>query len=175
MTSEHHPSATQAPSSATPEAAETPDVAALAAERDEWKDKAYRAAAELENARRRHAQEVAQARDFALQKFASDLLPVADNFARALAADGTDAHLKEGVTMVAAALSQVFARHGIAPVNAAAGQPLNPELHQAMAQVPSAHPAGHVVTEMQPGYTLNGRLLRPAFVTVSAGPETQNN
>lgn len=147
-----------------------PELATLTRERDEWKDKAYRLAAEADNAKRRAETDVDAARKFALQAFAKDLLPVADNLLRALEAPaGNEAALREGVTMVAAQLEQVFTRHGIAKVASQAGQPLNPDHHQAMSQVPSPHPHGHVVAELQGGYTLQGRLLRPALVTVSTG------
>jgi molecular chaperone GrpE len=144
-------------------------MAALALERDTWKDKAYRLAADAENAKRRAKDEVESARKYALQGFAKDLLPVADNLLRALASDGDAKAIRDGVAMVAGALEQVFGRNGIVKIEVIPGQPLNPELHQAMTQVASAHPAGHIVAELQSGFTLNGRLLRPAMVSVSGG------
>lgn len=146
------------------------EMAVVVRERDEWKDKAYRLAAEADNAKRRAEAEVDAARKFAVQGLAKDLLPVADNLLRALdTAAGNEAALREGVTMVAAQLEQALARAGVAKVDAVAGQPLNPEVHQAMSQMPSAYPHGHVVSELQGGYTLHGRLLRPAMVVVSSG------
>lgn len=144
-------------------------LAALTLERDTWKDKAYRLAAESENAKRRAKDEVDSARKFALQGFAKDLLPIADNLLRAMSAEGDAKSIRDGVAMVAGGLEQVFGRHGIAKVEALPGQPLNPELHQAMTQVASEYPAGHIVAELQSGFTLNGRLLRPALVSVSSG------
>lgn len=142
---------------------------ALTLERDTWKDKAYRLAAEAENAKRRAKEETDNARKYALQGFAKDLLPVADNLLRALSADGDAKAIREGVAMVAGALEQVLGRHGVAKIEVVPGQPLNPELHQAMTQVASEHPAGCIVAELQTGFTLNGRLLRPAMVSVSGG------
>lgn len=159
----------------TPETeAAAADMATLLRERDDWKDKAYRQAAEADNTKRRAAQDIDNARKFALQSFAKDLLPVADNLLRALdAPQGNEAALREGVTMVAAQLEQIFTRHGITKVKAEPGQPLNPDHHQAMAQVPSAHPHGHIAMEMQGGYVLHDRLLRPAMVSVSNGEKPQ--
>lgn len=154
----------------TPAGEEGQDSAALAQERDEWKDKAYRLAAEMENLKRRHAQELESARNFTLQSFGKDLLPVADNFSRALQApQGNEQALREGVTMVAAAFQQVLERHGIRRIEVQPGQPLNPDLHQVMTQTPSEHPQNTIVAELQAGFTLNGRLLRAAFVSVSTG------
>ena len=122
------------------------DVAALTADRDMWKDKAYRQAAEADNAKRRAAQDVDSARKFALQSFAKDLLPIADNLLRALdAPQGNEKALRDGVAMVAAQLETTFTRHGITKVAAAPGQPLNPDPHQAMRPHPNHHaraPAG---------------------------------
>ncbi|MCP5405588.1 MAG: nucleotide exchange factor GrpE [Pseudomonadaceae bacterium] len=166
------------PENSLPPEAETmaPEPDALARERDEWKDKAYRLAAEADNAKRRAEADVDSARKFALQSFAKDLLPVADNLLRALdAPQGNEAALREGVTMVAAQLEQIFTRHGITKVQADAGTPLNPDHHQAMAQIPSPHPANHIAQELQNGYTLQGRLLRPALVNVSNGQSHGEN
>lgn len=160
------------PAEATTPEAQQPE--AMAAEMLMWRDKAYRQAAEADNAKRRATQEIESARKFALQKFATELLPVADNLLRALdAPQGNEKALREGVTMVAAALEQTLARHGITKVASTAGTPLNPDHHQAMAQVPSIHPAGTIAAELQGGYVLHDRLLRPAMVTVSNGETMQ--
>lgn len=146
------------------------ECAKLAAERDEWKDKAYRLAADADNAKRRATLDVADAKKFATQSFARDMLPIADNLVRALSApEGNEKALRDGVAMVAAALEQTFTRHGIVRVKAEVGQPLNPDLHQAMTEVESNNPAGTIVSEMQSGFTLHDRLLRPAMVSVSRG------
>jgi molecular chaperone GrpE len=138
-----------------------------------WQDKAYRAAAELENYRKRTQTEVAEARLYAAQSFARDVLSVADNLARALAAPDTDtAGLRKGVELTATQFAAILQRHGITKTAVKAGEMLNPELHQAMMDVPSTEIApGHIVAELQAGYTLHGRLLRPALVSVSKGGE----
>lgn len=151
------------------------DLVTVERERDEWRDKAYRAAAEADNVRKRAAADVAEARQYALTRFAMDVLGVGDNLARALAApEGNEKALRDGVAMTAAQLQTMLSKHGIAPVLVSKGDALNPELHQAMAQVESAEvAAGHIVQEVQMGFTLNGRLLRPAMVVVAKQPEAR--
>jgi molecular chaperone GrpE len=138
----------------------------LAAERD----RALRAVAEAENVRRRLERDKADAVAYAAAGFARVMLAVADNLARALAAmpEGIDAGFRGGLEATERELQAIFARHGIARVEAA-GQPLDPNRHQAMVEVESDLPAGTVVAEMQAGYTHKDRLLRPALVTVSRG------
>lgn len=134
-----------------------------------WQDKAMRAMADLENTRRRSAKEVADARQFAVTGFAREMLSVADNMERALATETDDVEkLKEGVTMVAEQLKSTFAKFNISRIESM-GQKLNPDLHQVMVEVESEELAGTVVQEMQPGYTIGERLLRPALVGVSKG------
>jgi molecular chaperone GrpE len=136
-----------------------------------WQDKAYRAAAELENYRKRTQTEVAEARLYAAQSFARDVLSVADNLARALAAPEGEG-LRKGVELTATQFAAILQRHGITKTAVKAAEMLNPELHQAMMDVPSTEIApGHIVAELQAGYTLHGRLLRPALVSVSKGGE----
>lgn len=159
-------------------AAMQPDTLVEAAyrERDEWKDKAFRALAETENAKKRAAADVQDARQYGVASFARDMLSVADNLARALTApEGNEKALRDGVAMTAAALQNQLGRHGIAMIEAKAGQPLNPDLHQAMSQVESTEIApGHIVQEVQAGFTLNGRLLRPAMVMVATTADVKN-
>ncbi|MCA3243835.1 MAG: nucleotide exchange factor GrpE [Alphaproteobacteria bacterium] len=144
-------------------------TAALQAELKNWQDKAYRAAAELENFRKRTQAEVAEARLYAAQSFAKDVLSVADNLARALAAPEGDG-LRKGVELTASQFTTILQRHGIMKTEVNPGDAMNPDLHQAMTEVPSAEVApGHIVAELQAGYTLHGRLLRPALVSVSKG------
>lgn len=146
--------------------AEEAATAALRAELQGWQDKAYRAAAELENYRKRTQTEVAEARLYAAQSFAKDVLSVADNLARALSAPEGEG-LRKGVELTAAQFATILQRHGITKVETKGGDALNPELHQAMTESESEHPAGTIAVEMQAGYTLHGRLLRPALVSVS--------
>jgi molecular chaperone GrpE len=143
-------------------------------ELDAAKDAALRAAAEAQNARRRAEQDVEKARKFALERFASDLLPVVDNLRRALDAssetEGVDA-ITEGVDLTLRSLLDVLKKNGIEVVDPA-GEPFDPQLHQAMTMVPNPDLEPNTVMDvMQQGYTLNGRLLRPAMVVVSKAPE----
>ena len=156
--------------------------AALAAAKDETesrKDAALRAAAEAENVRRRAALDVQKARDFALEKFAGELLPVVDNLERALqtfnAEDESTKGLIEGIEMTLSGFINTLQKFGVEAVDPQ-GQPFNPEHHEAMGmQESEEHPANTVIAVMQKGYTLNGRLLRPAMVMVSRAPSAGVN
>lgn len=159
-----------------PDAFAVPEDAAMhavARERDEWRDKAYRAAAEMDNVRKRAAAEMNDARQFAVSKFAQDILGVGDNLARALTApEGNEKALREGIAMTATQLQSVLSRHGIAIIPVKAGDALNPELHQAMSEVPTNDvPEGAIVQEIQAGFTISGRLLRPSLVVVAKAVE----
>lgn len=157
----------------------TPDVApdspegrlaAAEAEIARLKDELLRAVAEQDNIRKRGERSLSEARLFAIDRFARDLLPVADNFARAMEiqSDAAAATLREGVTMTFQTLTDVFARHGLKQVGAK-GDKFDPNLHQAIAQIPSEHPAGAIAEVMQPGWVLADRTLRAAMVAVSVG------
>lgn len=142
-----------------------------------WKDEAARALAELENVRKRHQKELADARQFAVSKFALEMLNVADNVARAQSvlpekAEGELQTIKEGVAMVAQQFEQTLEKFQIKAIQSV-GEQLNPDLHQAMQQVPSNQPAGTITAQMQAGYTIGERLLRPALVLVSNGEQPQ--
>jgi molecular chaperone GrpE len=137
------------------------------------KDQHLRALAETENVRRRGLQEVEKARNFAVERFAQDLLSVADNMARALTVipaerDEALAGFITGVELTGKELYAVFARHGLEKV-AGEGAAFDPNVHQAVAQIPSNVPAGAVAQVFQDGWTLKGRLVRQAMVAVSAG------
>ena len=138
------------------------------------KDAALRAAAEAQNARRRAEQDVEKARKFALERFAGDLLPVVDNLERALAAaaEAPEANaIAEGVDLTLRSLMETLKKNGIESVDPA-GEPFDPQLHQAMTMVPNPDMEPNTVMDvMQKGYTLSGRLLRPAMVVVSKAPE----
>ncbi|OAT45522.1 nucleotide exchange factor GrpE [Proteus hauseri] len=130
-----------------------------------------RAQAEVENIRRRTQQDVEKAHKFALEKFSNELLPVLDNLERALsAADHDNEQLKpmiEGLELTLKSFLDAVHKFGIEVVDEK-NVVFNPEVHQAMTLIDSpAHDANHVVDVMQKGYTLNGRLLRPAMVIVS--------
>lgn len=137
------------------------------------KEQALRAAAEAQNVRRRAEKDAENARKFALEKFAGDLLAVADNLDRALAAaDVENEALKpivEGVELTRKALQDALARHNVESIDPS-GQPFDPEFHEAMAMVPNPSVEPNTVIDvMQKGYTLNGRLLRAAMVVVAKG------
>ena len=163
----------------TTEAAEGPagevDVqAALEAEVAALKEQVLRYAADAENVRRRAERETNDARAYAIQKFARDLLGVADTLGRALAAPpaGEDAGVRNfvvGVEMTQKALLAAFESNGLKSVSPAAGDRFDPHLHQAMMEQDSPDLApGAVIQCLQPGYELLGRLVRPAMVVVAS-------
>lgn len=141
---------------------------------DEYWDKYLRAAAELDNVRKRAAKDVENARKFALERFASELLPVRDSLEMGLAStDQADAaHLREGSLATLKQLAATLERFGVTEVDPL-GEPFDPAVHEAMMMQPSADvEPGTVVTVFQKGYLLNGRLLRAARVVVAAAPES---
>ena len=148
-------------------------AAAEAKAAENW-DKALRAAAELENVRRRVERESAQAQKYALERVLGELIQVADSLdlaLKAVAAESaeTRAHL-EGLALTHKQLWATLERYGVTLVDPA-GAPFNPELHEAVTMVESAEvPANHVVSVMQKGYKLHDRLLRPAMVVVARAP-----
>jgi molecular chaperone GrpE len=132
------------------------------------RDDQLRERAELDNQRKRLARDLEQARRFANERLLSELLPVLDNLERGIAAAGSDAGtLREGVELTLKQLLKVIEDHGLTVVDPA-GQPFDPDQHQAVGMEESAGVAsGIVVRVMQKGYLLNGRLLRPALVMVT--------
>lgn len=141
----------------------------------EQKDSVLRAKAEMENARRRAEGEVEKARKFALERFAGELLPVADNLERALQlADPENEAIKpmmEGVEITLKSFVSTIEKFGLKVIDPE-GESFNPELHQAMSMQESADLAPNtVMAVMQKGYEINGRLLRPAMVMVSRAAE----
>ncbi|MGB5131437.1 MAG: nucleotide exchange factor GrpE [Steroidobacteraceae bacterium] len=160
---------------ATPSADELrAEVEARAAEN--WA--AYlRAVAELENYRKRVSRELEAARQFGIERFAAEILPVADSLGLGLdaAATADPTILLEGHRATLRQLQKAFANAGITEIDPA-GQPFDPQLHEAMTTHPTAEqPPGTVVAVVQKGYLLNGRLLRPARVIVSRAPEPAAN
>ena len=135
------------------------------------RDAALRAQADAQNVKRRAEQDVEKARKFALERFTGDLLPVVDNLERALeAASGDDEAIKpiaEGVELTLKTFIDVLGKQNIAVVDPQ-GEPFDPNLHQAMSMVENKEVEPNtVIAVMQKGYTLNGRLVRPAMVMVS--------
>ena len=150
----------------------------LNAELDEAKQQVLYARADTQNLRRRMEKEIADARAYAATGFARDILSVSDNLSRAL--DAIPADLREddkwkgliaGIEATGREIDKVFASHGISRI-AAKGLPLDPNQHQAMIEIPTddAEP-GTVVQEMQAGYMIKDRLLRPAMVGVARKPD----
>ncbi len=142
---------------------------------DSQKESVVRAAAEVENIRRRAAQDVEKAHKFALEKFANELLPVIDNLERAIEfSDQENEALKpvlEGVALTQKSFMDAVAKFGLEVVDPQ-GEKFNAEYHQAMSMQPSADVEPNtVIAVMQKGFTLNGRLLRPAMVMVSKAPD----
>ena len=161
--------------------AQTSDIEALLKlmkENEELKDRALRAAAEMENLRRRTAREIHDARAYAVTNFARDMLSVSDNLRRALdavseevraSAGSTVSGLIEGVEMTERAMLSTLERHGVRKLEPA-GEKFDPNFHQAMFEVPNPDlPANTVVQVVQPGYSIGERVLRPAMVGVSKG------
>lgn len=156
---------------------DTNEEASLQDKVDEYWDKYLRAVAELDNVRKRAAKDVENARKFALERFASELLPVRDSLEMGLAsADQADAaHLREGSLATLKQLAATLERFGVTELDPQ-GEPFDPAVHEAMMMQPSASvEPGTVLTVFQKGYLLNGRLLRAARVVVAAAPESSGN
>lgn len=157
-------------------------IVRLAAENEEFKDRALRLAAEMENLRRRTARDVQDARNYAIANFARDMLSVSDNLRRAIDAvpensrQEGDAGLKallEGVEMTERAMLSNLERHGVKKLEPK-GEPFDPNFHQAMFEVPSPDVAASTVVEVvQTGYVIGERVLRPAMVGVAKGGPKQ--
>ena len=161
-------------SDGAPEVAEHDRIAELEGQLEDARSKALYAAAETQNVRRRLEQELQQATSYAAAGFARDMLAIKDHLDRALAAVGADLRADKtasqflaGIEATSRELDAAFARHGVTRVKSV-GEPLDPHRHQAMMEIPSrdADP-GTIVEEMQAGYTLKDRLLRPALVAVA--------
>lgn len=145
----------------------------LASQLEALKDKAVRAQADAQNVRRRAEQDVEKAHKFALEKFAKELLPVIDGLEKAVEAELASGNemttLREGVEMTLSMFLSGVKKFNLEQVDPV-GHPFDPALHEAMTMVeaPDAEP-NTVIAAMQKGYTLSGRLIRPAMVVVSKG------
>jgi molecular chaperone GrpE len=162
---------------AAPELAEHDRVAQLEAELAEAKAAVMYAHAEAQNVRRRAEKEAADTRAYAVTSFAREILSVADNLARGLSAIPADLRdddrlkgLIVGLEATQRELDGVFQRNGVTRI-AAMGLPLDPNQHQAMLEIPSDEAPGTIVQEMQAGYMLRDRLLRPSLVGVAKKPD----
>ncbi|MBQ0822176.1 nucleotide exchange factor GrpE [Microvirga terrae] len=162
-----------------PEAASAADpIAVLEAEKADLKDKLLRLMADMENLRRRTEREIADARTYAVANFARDMLNVADNVRRAIesvpdearsTAEGAFKGLIEGIDLTERDLLKTLERHGVKRLDPQ-GQKFDPNVHQAMFEIPNADvPNGTVLQVVQSGYVIGERVLRPALVGVSKG------
>lgn len=133
---------------------------------DAW----LRAKAETENVRRRAQEDVVKASKFAIEKFATELLPVKDSLEQTLALGdaSTPESIREGIELTLRNLTNMMEKCAIAEINPV-GEKFDPHKHQAMSAVPSELPANTVIQVFQKGYTLGGRVLRPALISVSSG------
>jgi molecular chaperone GrpE len=161
-----------------PEVAEHDRFAALEEEVARLKNEVLYAQADTQNVRRRLEKDKADATAYATTSFARDMLSVADNMSRALAAipeeirgDERLKGLLVGIEATGRELESVLKRHGVVKIESL-GEKLDPNRHQAMIELPSDKEPGTVVQEMQAGYMLRERLLRPAMVGVAKTPET---
>lgn len=148
------------------------EISKLKADLDDATDRVLRAQAELENYRKRARREIEDERRYATLPLLRDILPVLDNFQRAIAAaEKSEASpLVDGVKMVAQSLLSVLARHDCKPIDAL-HKPFDPAVHEAISQQPNPDfPPGTVVLVAQEGYTLHDRVVRPAQVIVSTAP-----
>ena len=162
---------------AAPSLPETGVLAELRSENAALKDRLLRALAETENVRRRAERDLSDARQYAVTRFARDLLPVADNMERAMASVHTGAHrgeslvkaLIEGVDLTGKELQRVLERHGVRKL-VPVGERFDPHFHEALFEVPDpAVPDGTVSQVVEPGYAIGTRPLRPAKVGVARG------
>lgn len=149
----------------------TAEIESLKKDSDDLNNRLLRAQADFENFRRRTNKEKADARKYRAQDLASDLLEILDNFKRALdveTASEDGSALKKGMEMVLGKFETALKKEGVEEIDSL-GKPFDPNFHQAVMQEESQeHEAGTVIQVLQAGYTLNGRVIRPAMVKVSA-------
>ena len=155
---------------------EVDELAAVTAERDEYRDRFMRALADAENSRKRADKDRREAENYGGSKMARDLLPVYDNMKRAVEAAGDEqkeaaAALIEGVELTMRELLNVFKKHGIQPISPQVGDRFDPQLHQAMFEAPlPGTKAGDIIQVSAEGFMLHDRLLRPSQVGVTSTP-----
>jgi molecular chaperone GrpE len=160
----------------TPDATAAADaeLAAAQAQLQEAREAQLRALAEMENVRKRAQRDVESAHRFAVERFAADMIEVRDTLELGIAAAGAApeaAKFVEGSQATLRMVDKAFERAGIAVLDPA-GQAFNPEFHEAIMTQPTPdHPAGSVLAVVQKGFTLNGRLLRPARVVIARSPD----
>ncbi|MFO1096291.1 MAG: nucleotide exchange factor GrpE [Planctomycetaceae bacterium] len=150
-------------------------LAAALAERDANYQRLLRAQADFDNSRKRAQREADEERKFAVLPVVRDILPALDNLRRAVDAARPVAeasNLVHGIDLVLQQVEQTFGKYGVTPI-AAVGQPFDPHLHEAVTQMPSPeHPPMTVLQELERGYKLHDRVIRPGKVIVSQAPTT---
>lgn len=152
----------------TPQAAGEDMIEALRAEIEQLRAESLRERADLDNQRKRMARELDTARRFANERLLTDLLPLFDSMEAGLAAASASDPLREGLELTLRQLHRIAEANGLVEVAPSAGDPFDPERHQAMSMAPAEGiPAGAVSRLFQKGYVLNERLLRPALVVVA--------
>lgn len=168
---------TSAQTASLPSAAEIEELRRKAAEYDALLDRLKRVTAEYINSQRRMERDMQERVRYAIESFARELLPIADNLGRALVATRATPNvdkLVEGVDLVEKNLYAIFDKHGIRPVSAGSGETFDPAIHEAIAAIESAeHKPGQIVQETQKGFQFHDRLLRPASVVVSKPPSAK--
>ena len=165
-----NPTAPSEQASAETAGSSNAELQKLKTERDTLLDRLARMQAEFENARRRAAKEQQDFRDFATVDAIKPLLPVIDNFERALQAKSESGEFRTGIELIYKQLQDVLTRLGVQPI-AAKGQPFDPHVHEAIEMVETSDAADHeVLEEWQRGYKFKDRLLRPAMVKVAKNP-----
>jgi len=156
-------------------------IIGLTEELEKAREDKMRALADAQNTRRRAEREAKETREYAVNRFAGDLLTVADSLARALDAANRDEmgeagqKLVDGVALTERSLLGAFERHGVKKVDPQPGDTFDPHLHQATAQFPSEHASGSIAVVMAPGYVIGNRTLRAAMVAVSTGPADEGD
>ncbi len=149
---------------------ETDALKAAHEEIAELKDKLLRQHADMDNLRKRMQREVADAHKYAIEKFAVALLDVVDNLERAVETEeGNEQAVRQGIELTLDSWHKVASKFELERIDAV-GQMFDPHLHEALSKMPSDEPEDTVVAQHVAGYTLNGRLIRPAKVLVSSGP-----
>jgi molecular chaperone GrpE len=142
----------------------------LAAEKAELQDRLLRRMAEFENFRRRADREKAELRDFSTMETIRHVLPVLDDFERALAAETSDKEYAKGMELIYQRLAAELQKLGLEPISTA-GQKFDPHIHHALEMQPAAGVEEHaILAELQKGYNFRGKLLRPALVRVAVAP-----
>jgi molecular chaperone GrpE len=167
---EENPSAGEVASSSGGAAPSSAEFEKLKAERDSLFDRLARAQAEFDNARRRAAKEQQEFRDFAATDAIKALLPVLDSFERALQVKSSSGDFRSGVELIYKQLQDALAKVGVRPIPAK-GEPFDPRYHEAIEMVETSEAPDHeVLEELQRGYKIKERLLRPSMVKVAKNP-----